>query len=137
MARHNNDLDRWPAITDGRGQLQAIDRPWHINIRHDDPDVGSAFENANCLVGVGGFNGDETSLLDEFDGNHSQEWLVFDDENYLRLYRSRLSHLEYRRLLWPLNLCRPFKFLAQLNLAEFFSFGQITHHGFPIFLVFW
>lgn len=99
MAGHDDDFDRGPTIADCCGQLQAIDRPGHINIRHDNPDVGSTFESANCLVGVDRFNGDKVGLFDEIDGDHSKEGLVFDDEYDLTLYRSRLSHLEFRRPL--------------------------------------
>ena len=53
VAGCQHKLDRWPAATNGLGKRQTVHASWHIDVREDDPDVLSGFEQRDGLVCAG------------------------------------------------------------------------------------
>src|SRR5262245_31699579 len=55
LPRHHDNFDRWPAITDNRGQPKSIHGPGHIDIGDDQIDllVGENFYGGVCIRNCG------------------------------------------------------------------------------------
>lgn len=84
---HDHDLDGRPAVPDRSSEFKAVERSWHVDVGHDDADVGATLEDAYGLVGVFSLDGLKAGILDQIDGRHAQQWLVLDDQDDLALYR--------------------------------------------------
>ena len=73
------------------GEFQAVHGTRHVDVSQHHSDVRALLKDANRLVGVSRFQGAEPRLLCNFDRQHADEEVVFDDqENGLRFHGTTL-----------------------------------------------
>ena len=70
-----------PAAVRGMGQLQPVHAARHLDIGEQQGDVVAQFEDLNGFVGADGLDRHEPGILDDVDGAHPQDHLVFDDQD--------------------------------------------------------
>ena len=76
VARHNQDLDRGPAVAHRMGQFQPVHAAGHVDVGEKQGDIGPRFQQDNRFVGVLGLNRNEPGFLDDFDGKHPQQRFI-------------------------------------------------------------
>lgn len=81
MARHNNNFDGWPAVSNSACELHPIHAPWHVYVGEHDPYIATSLQDSDRLICISCFYDLKAGILDEMDREHADEWLVLDDEH--------------------------------------------------------
>jgi hypothetical protein len=81
LARHNQYLDRGPAVAHGMGQFQPVHTAGHIDVGEKQRDIGPRFQQDNRFVGIPGLYRDKPRFLDDFDGKHPQQRFILHDKD--------------------------------------------------------
>ncbi len=63
------------------GELEAVHRARHLDVSENQVNIGTRFQDAYCLVGIGRFNHIEAGGRHQVHGTHSDDRIVFNDQN--------------------------------------------------------
>jgi hypothetical protein len=72
LARYDEDFYRWPPVAHGMGQFQPVHASGHVDVREQQSDVRTRFQQGYSFVSIAGLKRNEASFLDDFDGEHPQ-----------------------------------------------------------------
>lgn len=71
-----------PALLNAFGQVEAIHRAWHIDIREEHPHIMRAgLQNSESHVRIGRFQDVEARLLEIVCCGHSHDEFILDEQN--------------------------------------------------------
>ena len=76
----------------GVSELEGIHTPRHLDVRKQKFDIGAGFKDRQRIVGIDGFDGGETGVLDHIHRPHTQHHFVFDNQNGAKNGRLGRNH---------------------------------------------
>lgn len=79
--RHDEDLGLRPALVNLVGKFEAVASDRHVDIRQEDVDRQSRFQNDESLDRIGGLDHSKTGILEKLCDEESDQGLVFDQKN--------------------------------------------------------
>lgn len=82
-SRCDEDADGRPSVSDHGRKRQTIHRSRHLDIGENQHDIVALLKVLQRLIGRGGFQNAEARFLKYIDRIHSDENIVFHDENEL------------------------------------------------------
>jgi len=81
FSRHDQDLDRRPAVAHRMGKFQAVHAAGHVDVREKQGDIGPRFQQDNRFVRITGLDRNEPRFLDDFDGKHPKKRFILHDQD--------------------------------------------------------
>ena len=81
LSGDQDDLDLRPARMHSVREHQAVHCSRHLNVGKQQRDIGSGVEDGNSFGCIHCLDWCEAGVRHHIDGVHSQQHLVFDDEN--------------------------------------------------------
>lgn len=82
--RGDDQADIRSQAVDLVSKAEAVHLAWHVHVGEDEPDVGVLGQHVERFAGVSGLPCHDPVIGQGVGSDHSDEWLVFDDEDFLR-----------------------------------------------------
>lgn len=81
LAGGHHELDRRPTMTDGVGEPETVHAPGHVDIREDDPDVSSSFQQGDGFVRIRSLQRCKPCSFEKGHGMKTDQELIFNNQN--------------------------------------------------------
>jgi hypothetical protein len=92
VARHDDDFDRGPPVSNSTCELHSVHAPWHVYVGEQDPYIGAGLQDGDGLICIGRLNDIKSGILYEIDCEHPHQWLILDDEHNAFASSKILAH---------------------------------------------
>lgn len=80
VAGRSDDVNRWPMISNGRSQLEAVHGTRHIYVRENRVNVVAGFEHFDRIVGICHSHNTVTLVTQRFADFQGDHRFVFDNK---------------------------------------------------------